>query len=278
MPMTVALYKKLEEVEPQLRGVLFAILEEIEQQRDETVTKMEFTELTEIVRDLASAQKQTEKRMEELAAAQKQTEKRMAELEKRMEELAVAQTKTENKLDRLETVVGELVEAQRQMTNRLDRLEVVVSQIAGALKDLVKEHSKTRSQMNGLSTTIGFVLENEAYKFLPMLLKKEFGLDVKGKLVRKFVNDNKGDQIEVNIVGEARRNGDQVVIIGESKAQLSKNKVEEFLNKKLKRLAGVYKSELFPILITHMISQPDVEEFALQQGIKRVYYSYEFSS
>jgi len=60
MPMTVALYKKLEEVEPQLRGVLFAILEEIEQQREETVTKVEFNELKEIVRDLAKAQKQIE--------------------------------------------------------------------------------------------------------------------------------------------------------------------------------------------------------------------------
>jgi hypothetical protein len=68
------------------------------------------------------------------------------------------------------------------------------------------------------------------------------------------------------------------MIIGESKAQLSKNKIEEFLRKKLNRLEGVFQGELFPIIVTHMISQPDVEEFALTQGIKRVYYSYEFSS
>ena len=39
MPISIALIRKLEEVEPRLRGVLFAILEEIERQREETVTK-----------------------------------------------------------------------------------------------------------------------------------------------------------------------------------------------------------------------------------------------
>jgi predicted secreted protein len=107
---------------------------------------------------------------------------------------------------------------------------------------------------------------------------QEFGLEVQGKLLRKYVTDKKGEQIEVNIIGEAVRNGNHFVIIGESKSQLSKNKIAEFFNKKLKRLEGVFAGELFPILITHMISQPDAADFALQQGIKRVFYSYEFSS
>jgi hypothetical protein len=45
-----------------------------------------------------------------------------------------------------------------------------------------------------------------------------------------------------------------------------------------KRLEGVFQDELFPIILTYMILQPDVAEFAIKQGIKRVYYSYEFSS
>jgi DNA repair exonuclease SbcCD ATPase subunit len=261
MPMTVALHRKLEEVDPQLRGVLFAILEEIEQQREETVTKREFNELRDIVGELAEAQKQTEKRINELAEAQKQTEKR---------------------LDRLEVVVGELTEAQKQLTVRMDELAEAQKQTERRLNDLIGEHVKTRADLRGLSTlvsiTVGFVLEDRAYKSLPALLKRDFGLEVQGELVRKYVRDNKGEQIEVNIVGEATRNGERFMIIGESKAQLSKNKIEAFLNKKLKRVEGVFAGELFPIIVTHMISQPDAAEFALQQGIKRVYYSYEFSS
>lgn len=206
MPVSVLLIKKLEEVEPQLRGVLITILEEIERQREETVAKKEFNELKDIVRELAEAQKKTEQE----------------------------------------------------------------------LRKLVKEHSKTREQLGGLSNTVGYILENEAFKALPALLKEEFGLEIKGRPLRKFVRDNHGQQIEVNIVGEASKDGERFIIIGESKSQLSKNKILEFLRKKVKRLEGVFEGQLFPVLVTHMITAPDVEDYALQKGIKRVYYSYEF--
>ena len=233
MPVSVALIRKLEEIEPRLRGVLFAILEEIERQREETVTKKEFNELKEIVRELAEAQKRTEQRVEELAQAQKRTEQRV-------EELAQAQKRTEQELQKL-----------------------------------IKEHAKTREQVGGLSSTVGYILENEAMKALPTLLAQEFGLKIEGRFVRKFVKDKKGRPIEVNIIGEAIKNGKKIVIIGEAKAQLSKNKVLEFLRKRMKPLQEVF-GEIFPILITHMITQPDVEEYAHKHGIKRVYYSYEF--
>jgi DNA repair ATPase RecN len=127
MPMTVGLYRKLEEVEPQLRGVLFAILEEIEQQREETVTKNEFNELREVVKELAEAQKQTE-----------------------------------NRLGRLEAVVADLAEVQKRMLNRLDRLEIIVGQLTQSIKDLVEEHGKIRTELGGIGTTVGFVLEEKA--------------------------------------------------------------------------------------------------------------------
>jgi len=297
MPMTVALYKKLEEVEPQLRGVLLAILEEIEQQREETVTKVEFNELKEIVRDLAKAQKQTEKRINELAEAQKQTETKLSRLEVMVSELAEAQKQTEKRVNELtdaqkqtEKRVNELTEAQKHAESRLSRLETAIAELTASVKDLVNEQFKIRTdvkslaheqdkigtELTGLTTTVGFVLEDRAYYALPALLKRDFGFEVRGNLVRKYVRDKKGEQIEVNIIGEAARNGDQFVIVGECKSQLSRSKIEEFLCKKLKRLEGVFQGELFPIIITYMTSQPDVEEFALQQGIKKVYYSYEF--
>jgi len=276
MPVSIALIRKLEEIEPRLRGVLFAILEEIERQREETVTKKEFNELKEIVRELAQAQKRTEQRVEELAAAQKQTEVRLTRLEKVVEELAQAQKRTEQRVE-------ELAQAQRQTEVRLTRLEKVVEELAQAqrqtekeLQKLIKEHTKTREQVGGLSITVGYILENEAMKALPTLLLKEFGLKVEDRLVRKFIKDKKGRPIEINIIGKAIRDGKKVVIIGEAKTQLSKNKVLEFLRKKIRPLEGVFKEEFFPILVTHMITQPDVEEYAYKNGIKRVYYSYEF--
>ena len=116
MPVSIALIRKLEEIEPRLRGVLFAILEEIERQREETVTKKEFNELKEIVRELAEAQKRTEQRVEELAQAQKQTEIRLTRLEKVVEELAQAQKQTEIRLTRVEKAIEELAQAQKRLS------------------------------------------------------------------------------------------------------------------------------------------------------------------
>jgi len=220
MGVSVSLIRKLEQVEPFLREVLIAVLEEIERQREETVTKKEFNELKEIVRELAEAQKRTEERVEELAAAQKRTEEE--------------------------------------------------------LRKLVVEHSKTREQLGGLSMTVGYILENEAMKALPRLLEEEFGLRVEGRLVRKFLVDVQGNPMEVNIVGEAARDGERYLLVGESKSQLSKGGVNEFLRKKLGRLPKAAGLEFFPVLVTHMVTAPDVVEYALSRGIKRVYYSYEF--
>ncbi|HDD05195.1 MAG TPA: hypothetical protein ENF51_01770 [Candidatus Aenigmarchaeota archaeon] len=324
MPVSVALVKKLEEIEPKLRGVLFAILEEIERQREETVTKREFNELKEIVKELAQAQKRTEERLgsleeaiERLVQAQTRTEERLSKLEEALERLAEAQTRTEERVEalaqaqrrteekvssleeaveqlaqaqkRTEARVEELAQAQKRTEERLEELahaqkrtEERLEELAQAqkrteeeLQKLIREHAKTREQVGGLSSTAGYILENEAMKALPALLREEFGLIVKGKLIRKFVKDRRGRDIEVNIIGEATKNGKKVVIIGEAKVQLSKNNVLEFLRKRIRALEEVF-GEIFPILVTHMITQPDVEEYAQRHGIKRIYYSYEF--
>lgn len=126
----------------------------------------------------------------------------------------------------------------------------------------------------GLAITVGHRLEDEAFKALPKLLKKDYGLVVKGRLKRKFVQDNQGQEIEVNILGEGEREGEVYIIVGESKSQLSKRDVDDFIRRKLKRLEGVF-PRMFPVLVTYMISQPGVEEYAQEKGIA-LYYSYDF--
>ncbi|MFP4259374.1 MAG: hypothetical protein ACLFRE_10250, partial [Desulfovermiculus sp.] len=80
MEISVSLMRKLDKVSPDLREVLYAILEEIERQSQERVTKVEFRELKEAVQELAQAQSRTEARLEELAQAQARTEARVEEL------------------------------------------------------------------------------------------------------------------------------------------------------------------------------------------------------
>ena len=110
---------------------------------------------------------------------------------------------------------------------------------------------------------------------MPFLLNRDYGLRVEGKLKRQHVTDKKDNYIEVNIIGEAKRHNKNIMIVGECKSQLSKNNVNNFIKKKLNRLEGVYET-IFPLLITYMITEPDVEAYAQEKGIA-LYYSYDFN-
>ena len=244
MQTAINLKKKLEEAfNPRQADVLAEVITEA---YSELVKTSDFNELKGIVKELAEAQK-------ELAEAQKESQKEIGRLDRTMQELAEAQKKTEIKVE-------ELAEAQKRTENEL--------------RDLIGEHKKTREQLGGLSVTVGYRLEDEAFKALPGLLKRDFGLIIQGKLKRKLIVDDRGKEIEVNIIGEGRKNGKKVTIIGESKSQLSKKGVNEFIRKKVRRLEGRFK-EIFPVLVTYMITESDVEEYAKNKGIA-LYYSYDF--
>jgi len=87
MPYSVNIIRLLEKVEPSTREVLLAVLEEIERQREVTVTKKEFNELKEIVKDLgqtvkelAEAQKKTEAELKKLVGEHRKTRKQFGGL------------------------------------------------------------------------------------------------------------------------------------------------------------------------------------------------------
>ena len=66
MPFSVALLRKMDNTPPEIKEVLWLLLEEIEQQREAAVTKTDFNDLKQIVRELAEAQKRTEQRIDAL--------------------------------------------------------------------------------------------------------------------------------------------------------------------------------------------------------------------
>jgi len=231
MPVSTEYFNKIKDFDPALRDALLGLVEEIDRSREESVTRDDFRELRDAIRELAEAQQRTEARVESLAEAQQRTEARV-------ESLAEAQQRTEQ-----------------------------------ALRTLTEEHRKTRRQVGGLSATVGYRLEDEAFMGLPPLLERDFGLTLDSPLKRRFVQDKDGKQVEVNIIGYGTREGKRVTVFGEAKSQLSKRLVNEFVKKKLFRFSGVFE-EILPVLVTYMISEPDAEEYARQKGIA-LYYSYE---
>ena len=312
--MQTTMYSRAVRIRTQLEQVFGwdqaqVLADVIDEAYSDLVKTSDFNELKAIVKELAEAQTRTEKRVEELAEAQARTEKRVGELaeaqartEKRLDELTAAQVNMENRLTRLEVTVQKLIEAQANSEERLTRLEVTVQKLVEAqanmekrltrleltvqklieaqartekeLHELVLAHKETRRQLGGLAETVGYGLENQAYKALPALLERDFGITVTGRLKRGWVPDNYGNMLEVNIIGEGVRDGKKVTLVGECKSQLSKRKVENFIRKRLDRLDEVF-DDIFPLIVTHMTSEPDVEEYVRERGIA-LYYSYDF--
>jgi hypothetical protein len=257
VPALAEVTKKLREVFPEKQA---QVLVEMVELANQLVKASDFAELKQVVKELAEAQKRTEQRLNELAEAQKRTEQRL-------NELAEAQKHTEQRLN-------ELAQAQARTERRLEELAHAQARTEAALQKLAEEHLETRRQLGGLAMTVGYTLENEAYKALPALLRRDYGLVVEGRLKRSHVTVKEGSYVEVNVLGDGLLQGRPVKIVGESKAQLSQNDVDRFVRRKLKLLREVF-PDLFPVLITHMVTSPEVEDYARSKGIA-LYYSYDF--
>ncbi len=312
MPISVEFIRKLEQVSPDLKEILIALLEEIERQREESITVSEFRAFTakteenfkkvwQAISELAKAQKDTEKRMEELAIAQKNTEKRVEELtvaqkntEKRVEELFKNQIKSEERLSRVEKAIEDLTEAQKntekrieklsinqiKSEERLSRVEKVIEELAIAqknteneLKKLIKEHRKTRESLGGLQHTVGYVLEDRAFVGLPKLLEKDFGIKITMPLKRDYMEISPGKEEEINIIGRGKRDGREIWILGECKSQINKREVDKFL-RKVNKLNKVIPGEKILLIITYQ-APPIVRRYIEEKGLK-LYFSYQF--
>jgi|Deesub1362A_J573_1020465.scaffolds.fasta_scaffold00396_14 predicted transcriptional regulator len=238
------------------------------------------------VNELAEAQRRTEQRVNELAEAQRRTEQRVNELaeaqrrtEQRVNELAEAQRRTEQRVNELaeaqrrtEQRVNELAEAQRRTEQRVNELAEAQRRTEQELKKLVGEHRKTREQLGGLSHSVGYILEDRAYRGLPELLKRDFGIRITSPLKRDYIEISPGEYKEANIIGKGRHNGQEVLILGECKTQLKKTDIDSFI-KFVKKAGKILQGEKLLLTVTYQASPP-VRRYAEQKGVK-LYFSYE---
>ena len=228
----------------------------------------DFDELRAAVKELAEAQARTEARVEELAEAQARTEARVGELaeaqartEARVGELAEAQARTEAR-------VGELAEAQARTEARVGGLENAVADLAQAQRNTEKEIRNLAQQVGSLSDTIGFSLEDIAKIVLPGYLERHLGVYViQEELERKYFVIN-GKELEINLYGEARKDGKKITIIGESKSKIYQREVEKFVDD-LSILLPTIKGEVLKVMFGFVI-HPSAMEVAKEHEITLV--------
>ncbi|MFP4705743.1 MAG: hypothetical protein ACLFMV_13130 [Spirochaetaceae bacterium] len=248
-----------EETASRLTRVFASVFEPLESAIQQADRSVERQEAAERARAVDARFDRIDATLERITQIGQRTDERLDTLGARVEDLAAAQQRTEQRLEALGARVDDLTAAQARTWE-----EVTI------LKDDMRD---VRQQLGGLSHTVGYELENKAYVSLPRLLEHDHGIVVDESLVRRFVADRDDNPMELNIVGGAHRGEEKLRIVGEAKAQLSKNAVDNFLRKRLGRLPEDERT-VVPVLITHMISEHDAEDYAREKGVL-LYYSYQ---
>ena len=245
-------------------GILTSLLSEL---HVGLATSVDMEDLKDVVKALAVAQARSEERLEGV-------ESRMDRVEAALDRLEAAQARSEKRLEALEKRMEGVESRMDRVEATLERLAAAQARTEEALEKLTEAHDETRKQLGGLSHTVGYILENEAYRALPALLKADHGIEVEDRLIRTYLTTDRGYPVEVNIFGRGRKNGREVVILGESKSQLSAKHIDHFIQGRLTRLEPLFE-DVFAVLVTHMISSPAVADYAQERGIA-LYYSYQF--
>ncbi len=208
----------------------------------------------------------------------KENEKRKEESIKREEFYEFVRTTNEN-FKKVWEAIDQLTERIDQLTRRMDRLTERVDQLAeaqkktdGRLDKVIKEQKAMRKEIGGLAHTFGYFLEDRAYKGLPSILKDRFGIEVTQPLRRIYVKGETNRYYEINIFGVGRRGSEEVYIIGECKAKLSKREVDKFI-RNIGKFGDRWKGEKILFLVTYQ-APPSVAEYVERRGINLI-YSYE---
>jgi len=219
------------------------------------------------MQELAEAQKETQKEvgrldrtMQELAEAQKETQKEVGRLDRTMQELAEAQKETQKEVGRLDRTMQELAEAQKETQKELKELTIEVKELAGGL-------ILTRRDLGGVTSTLGYMLENEAYKALPKVLKEIYGIEVTEKFLRRSIKSlgiNK--EGELNIFSRGLYKGKEITIIGEARSQLGRDDIDDIIELSDK-LKDIHKGEKFLIAVTHY-ARDSVIKYGKKSGVE----------
>ncbi len=86
----------------------------------------------------------------------------------------------------LKDIVKELAEAQKGTEIEIQKLS--------------KGLDETRGEVGGLSRSMSYAFENEAYSSLPDVLKEKYGIEVKERIIRAEIGGS-----EINIFCKAER-------------------------------------------------------------------------
>jgi len=130
--------------------------------------------------------------------------------------------------------------------------------------------------MEIISDVFAYTLENQSYKGLPPLLKRDLGLEIEDRIIRRYLPTEKKEQyLQVNIYGWGKKNDKKTLILGEAKTSISRREISRFqkIVKRAAQLENITSNDICQVIVVHDVT-PNIEEYVKEQGIQ-LYWSYD---
>ena len=230
---------------------------------EDLVTTSDFNDLKAIVKDLAIIQQDTAQEMQKLAVIQQ-------DLAKDVQKLTVAQQDLAKDVQKLTIAQQDTAKDVQNLSQEMQKLTVAQQDTAKDVQKLSVDLRNVRSEVGGISRSMSYALENEAYRSLPTFLLNQFGIEITDRLIRTDVGGE-----EINFFGHAVRDGEPMLIVGESKQRLDERRssyqeeerILSVLARKAESVRAIYPdTNIVLLLITHY-ARPSFLKTAEAQGI-----------
>lgn len=175
-----------------------------------------------------------------------------------------------NDFNDLKAIVKDLAIAQRETKAELQQLAVAQRETESQMKELARVVTNMGQELGGLSRSMSYSLENEAYRALPAYLREHHGITVTDRIVRTDIG---GEEINFFALGE--RNGAPICLVGESKLQLderrnSRREAERLIDQiesKVDTVRQLYpEREMVRLLVTHY-ARPAIRQFLQEHNL-----------
>jgi vacuolar-type H+-ATPase subunit D/Vma8 len=190
--------------------------------------------------------------IEDLRSGQVRLENGLAKLEE-------AQARLQGAIEKLTESHNKLAERHYSLEKAVEKLTEAQMRTENALQELFKQVGK-------LSETIGFGLEDIARVVVPAWLYKHEKIEVE-EFTRKFIIID-GEEIEINLYGEGRREGAKIIILGEVKSRIYLNDVENF-SKIVEKIRKKIEGNTYELMFGYYI-HPSAEEEAKKKKISLI--------
>ncbi|MCL0103975.1 hypothetical protein M1O51_05170, partial [Dehalococcoidia bacterium] len=153
----------------------------------------------------------------------------------------------------------------RELVQSHNELRGAVGELAQAQARTEKAVANLAHPLGRMSDTLGYGLEDLGEWVLPAYFERAYGITGVERCIRRFIKVDR-KEVEVNLYAEGKRNGEAVVLLGESKNRIGRTEVKKFVAH-LRVLERVLDKPAFRFLFGFW-AHPSAERLARENNIE----------